>query len=255
MLPSEARKLRRQKIEAQKNKVHKKISNTFIEKAIKDNTVNALKTIYYLASAIETVPDLKELDDDKLLILTFDTKEMLKYTELTLPAIKKNIKAMQKTSITFYDEIEDTESGCSLIPYYKFAYGKNKIEVKVFVQVAKLIIDVKYNYSMIDTKQLMKMKSKHTLKLLPLLMRIGQYSVDIGKRKTFDLEGLNEFFGTNYKKFNDIEKAILRPVQDELNSHSKLSFIYETNYDYFDAGRPKAISITIDVVENAPRLF
>jgi len=255
MLPSEARKLRREKIEASKTKVHKKISNTFIENAIKDNTVNALKTIYYLASAIETIPSLKDLEDDKLLTMTFDTREMLKYTELNLPAIKKNIKAMQKTSITFYDEVDDTEIGVSLVPYYKFFYGKNKIEVKVFVQVAKLIIDVKRNYSMIDTKQLMKMKSKHTLKLLPLLMRISQYSVDVGKRKTFDLEGLNEFFGTKYKKFNDIEKAIIRPVKEELDAHSKLSFIYEINYDYFDAGRPKAISITIDVIKNQPKLF
>lgn len=255
MLPSEARKLRKQKLSNQKTKVHKKISNTFIENAIKDNTTNALKTIYYLASAIETIGDLKGLDDDKLLTIKFDTREMLKYTELSLPAIKKNIKAMQKTSITFYDEVEDTEVGVSLVPYYKFAYGKNKVEVKLFVQVAKLIIDVKRNYSMIDTKQLMKMRSKHTLKLLPLLQRISQYSEDVAKRKTFDLEGFNEFFGTKYKKFNDIEKAIIRPVKEELDVHSKISFIYETNYDYFDAGRPKAISITIDVVENAPRLF
>jgi len=255
MLPSEARKIRKQKLESQKNKVHRKISNTFIESAIKQNTLNALKTIYYLASAIETIPNLKELDDDKLLTINFDTREMLKYTEMNLPAIKKNIKAMQQTSIVYYNEEEDTEIGISLLPYYKFAYGKHKVEVKLFVQIAKEIIDVKRNYSMIDTSQLMKMKSKHTLKLLPLLMRISQYDEDVAKRKTFDLDGFNDFFGTKYKKFNDIERFILKPIKEELDTHSKLSFIYETNYDYFDAGRPKAISITIDVVENQPRLF
>jgi len=255
MLPSEARKLRKKKLESQKNKVHRKISNTFIESAIKQNTLNALKTIYYLASAIETIPNLKELDDDKLLTINFDTREMLKYTEMSLPAIKKNIKAMQQTSIVYYNEEEDTETGVSLLPYYKFTYGKHKVEVKLFVQIAKEIIDVKRNYSMIDTSQLMKMKSKHTLKLLPLLMRISQYDEDVAKRKTFDLDGLNEFFGTKYKRFADVERAILKPIKEELDAHSKLSFIYETNYDYFDAGRPKAISITIDVIGNAPRLF
>jgi len=255
MLPSEARKLRKQKLEAQKNKVHKKISNTFIESAIKDNTLNALKTIYYLASAIETIPNLKELDSDKLLSISFDTRDMLKYTDMTLPAIKKNIQAMQKTSVVYYNEEDDTETGVSLIPYYKFIYGKNKVELKLFVQIAQEIIDVKRNYSMVDTKVLMKFKSKHTLKLLPLLMRISQYSDDVAKRKTFDLAALNEFFGTKYKRFIDIERKILKPIQEELDSHSKLNFIYQTNYDYFDAGRPKAISITLDVVENQPRLF
>jgi len=255
MLPSEARKLRKKKLEASKSKVHKRISNTFIESAIKQNTLNALKTIYYLASAIETIPDLNDLDNDKLLTISFDTKDMLKYTDMTLPAVKKNIKAMQQTSIVYYNEEEDTEIGVSLLPYYKFIYGKHKVEVKLFVQIAKEIIDVKRNYSMIDTSQLMKMKSKHTLKFLPLLMRISQYSQDVAKRKSYDLDGLNEFFGTKYKRFADVERAILKPVKEELDAHSKLSFIYETNYDYFDAGRPKAISITIDVVENAPRLF
>jgi hypothetical protein len=99
------------------------------------------------------------------------------------------------------------------------------------------------------------MKSKHTLKLLPLLMRISQYSSDIGKRKTMSLGELNSFFGVNYKKLSQLELHIIKPAKDELDAHSKLSFIYETNYDYFDAGRPKAISITFDIVNNSPRLF
>jgi len=253
--PKNIAKIKQKKLDAQKNRVHKKISNTFIESAIKNNTASALKTIYYLATAIETIADLEELEDDKLLAIKFDTREMLKYTEMKLPSIKKTIEAMQQTSITFYDEEKEIIRGRNLLPSYDFYYGKHTIEVKLFVEIAKMIIDVKRNYSMINTKALMKFKSKHTLKMLPLLQRINQYSEDVGKRKTMELDELNLFFGTNYKRFGDIEKAIIKPIKEELDSHSKLSFIYETNYDYFDAGRPKAISITIDVVENAPRLF
>lgn len=244
------------KLKAEKHKkVHKKISNTFIESAIKNNTATALKTIYYLASAIETIPNLHELDNEKLLTIKFDTREMLQYTELNLPNIKKTIEAMQQTAITFYDEEKEIIRGRNLLPAYDFYYGKHTIEVKVFVEVAKMIIDVKRNYSMIDTKVLMKFKSKHTLKLLPLLMRISQYDEDVGKRKTLTLAELQAFFGVQYKKISEFERKILKPIQEELTSHSKLNFIYETNYDYFDAGRPKAISVTIDAVENQPRLF
>jgi plasmid replication initiation protein len=255
MLPSEFKKLQKQKIEAAKTKVHKKISNTFIESAIQSNNANALKTIYYLASAIETVKDLDKLDPIQLVTIKFDTKKMLNYTKMKLPEIKRNLKAMQQTSITFIDEDENIEEGISLLPYYKFVYGKHTVEVKLFVKIARLIIDVKRNYSMIDTRSLMKFKSKHTLKMLPLLYRIANFSENVAKRKTYDLDALNELFGTNYKKFYDIERYILKLVKEELDAHSKLSFVYETNYDYFDAGRPKAISITIDVIENAPRLF
>jgi len=255
MLPSEFKKLQKQKLEASKTKVHQKISNTFIESALQNNNASALKTIYYLASAIETVKDLDTMDNDKLLTIKFDTRDMLKYTEMKLPNIKKNMEAMQKTSISFYDEKKELIRGRNLLPAYDFYYGKHTMEVKIFVEVAKMIIDVKRNYSMIDTKSLMKFKSKHTLKMLPLLIRIANFSENVAKRKIYELEALNELFGTKYKKFYEIERKILRPVKEELDAHSKLSFIYETNYDYFDAGRPKAISITIDVIENAPRLF
>jgi len=252
--PENISKMKHSKLEKSKLVIHPKISNTFIESAIKNNSVTALKTIYYLASAVENL-SLNEYEDNKALTIRFDTREMLKYTQLKLPEVKRNIKKMQQTSITFYSDNGDIEEGMSLLPYYKFIYGKHTIEVQLYVKIAKLIIDVKRNYSMINTSQLMKMKSKHTLKFLPLLMRISQYDDDIGKRKTMTLGEFNSFFGVNYKKLSQLELHILKPIKEELDTHSKLSFIYETNYDYFDVGRPKAISITIDIVENAPRLF
>ena len=247
--------MKKKKLEASKTKVHQKISNTFIESALQNNNATALKTIYYLASAVETIKDLDKMDGDKLLTIKFDTREMLKYTGMSLPNIKKNMETMQKTSITFYDDEQELVRGRNLLPAYDFYYGKHAIEVKLFVEIAKLIIDVKRNYSMIDTKSIMKFKSKHTLRMLPLLSRIANFSENVAKRKTYNLLELNALFGTNYKRFIDLERKILKPIKDELDAHSKLSFIHETNYDYFDAGRPKAVSITIDVIENAPRLF
>jgi len=256
MIPTKENITKRKMENYEKSKltVHNKISNTFIESAIRNNTETALKTIFFIASGIENL-NLDEYEDNKTITVKIDTKNMLQFTKLTLPTIKRNIEAMQETSITFYDEENNTQEGMSLLPYYKFIFGKNSVEIQIYVKIAKLIIDVKRNYSMINTAQLMKMKSKHTLKLLPLLMRISQYDEGTAKRKTMTLGELNQFFGTNYVKFNDIERKILKPMQDELTSNSSLSFIYETNYDYFDAGRPKAISITIDVTENQPRLF
>jgi len=253
--PENIAKMKKKKLADSKRNIHPKISNTFIESAIQKNSASAIKTMYYLASHLEGLSELKEKSPTTLISIKFDTREMLKYTEMQLPEIKRNLKAMQQTSITFINEEENVETGINLLPYYEFVYGKHTIEVKLFVKIANLIIDVKRNYSQINTKALMKLKSKHTLKMFPLLTSINQYSEEVGKHKTMTLSELNMFFGTNYKKFNDIEKAILRPVKEELDAHSKLSFIHETNYDYFDAGRPKAVSITIDIIKNAPRLF
>ena len=60
---------------------------------------------------------------------------------------------------------------------------------------------------------------------------------------------MNEFFGTNHRSLYDIEKKILVPVKEELDSHSKLSFVYEINFINLGKGRPKANNITIDVIQ------
>ena len=46
MLPSEWKRQKAAELAAQKTKVHRKISNNFIESAIKNSNLSALKTIF-----------------------------------------------------------------------------------------------------------------------------------------------------------------------------------------------------------------
>lgn len=256
MLPSEYKRMKKAELEAHKTKVHKRISNTFIESAIRNATVEALKTIYYLAAKIENMADFVPGSEKGLLRMEIDTRDMLKYTKLELISIRKHLTKMQETSITFQNEVEGWEEGIALLPYYKFVYGKHKIQVEIYQKIANLIVDVKKNYSMIDTNALMQLKSKYALRILALLMRISQYSDGTPKRKRMELDDFNEFFGTKYKRLIDIENRILIPAQKELDLYSKLTFTYETNYDVFGGrGRPKAYEIIIDVVDNSGSLF
>ncbi len=255
MLPTEWKRLQAKKLKEQKIKVHQKISNNFIENVINKNTVGALKTIYYLATIIENMDGFVEGSEKGMLKTTIETRQMLQYTGLQLPEIKRNLKAMQETSITFINEAEKIEIGINLLPYYEFVYGKNKINIEIYQKIANMIVEVKKNYTMIDTQVLMQLKSKHTLRMLPLLYKIANYSDDAMKRKRFELEDLNGFFGTKYKKFSDIERRILKPVKEELDINSKISFVYDINFIQLDTGRPKAHNIVIDVVDNKGSLF
>ena len=254
MTPREFKRLQLQKLAEQKVKPHQKISNTFIENVISKNNASAIKTVYYLASILENM-DLQNIQDDKIVGITINTKEMLKYTEMTMPEIKRNIKAMQETSITFVDEVQDIIEGMSLLPRYKIIAGKHRIEIDIYSRIGKMIIDVKKNYTFINTKTLMSLKSKHSLRLLPVLNRIDQYNDNIGKRKKYELQNMNNLFGTAYKRLQDIERFILVPVKEELDMNSKLTFLHEINFDNFDVGRPKATTITIDVIDNSGCLF
>lgn len=249
MTIAEYKRKQKEKIEAQKSKPIQKISNNFINNTIAKSNLSAIKTIYYLASILEKFDQLEEQEDKRLVDLTIDTRQMLKYTEMSLPEIRRNLKSMQETSISFINESEGIEEGINLLPLYKFVYGKHQVKISLFVQIAKMIVDVKRNYTFINTKELMNLKNKHSLRLLPLLNTIAGYDEEIGKRKRMTLEELNEFFGTKHRSLYDLEKKILIPVKEELDSNSKLSFVYDINFESIGKGRPRAKDIVIDVIE------
>lgn len=229
-----------------KPKVHSKVSNTFIENAISDSNLSSLKTLYYLSTVLSSV-DLTKMQDNKIVGIKIDKREMLKFTDLTADTIIKTAKQMQKTAITFYDK-EGGIEGMNLLPRYNFVPNKNIVELDLYVRIAKMIVDVKNNYTNINIKDLMLIKNKHSLRLLALLCRISQYDDNVAKRKSFTLDELNLFFGTNLKTWTDIERKIIKPIKEELDSNSKFSFAYQSNFEKLGRGRPAFRDITIDLI-------
>lgn len=253
MTVSEFKRKQKEALKLQKSKPLQKISNTFVENTIHKNNISAVKTIFYLASILDEFNFDKDLDTVQV-----DLTKMLKYTELTAKDIRNNFKAMQETSISFIDEKENIEEYVSLIPRVEFIWGKNIINIDIYSKIARMIIDVKRNYTFVNTKQLMRLKSKYSIRLLPVLNRISQYDKNIPKLKRYLLEDLNELFGTKYKRFIDIERKVLIPAKEELDNESHLTFIYDINYINLGVGRPKAKDIVIHLIENSkvqPKLF
>lgn len=246
MLPSTFRKEQQKKLQERKAKPHQKISNTFIENAISQANGNAIKITFYLASILEKqdIDYTKDLND-----LTIDLKDMLKYTDITAHEARRSLKQMQQTSISFINEEKQEELMVNLLPWIEIKWGKNKVELKLFTKIAKLIIDVKRNYSWINTKVLMKLRNKHSLRMLPILHMIKGFGENIPKRKRYELEELNDIFGTSYKRLHDIERFVLKLVKEELDEISDLSFLYEINFSNLGKGRPVATDITIDLVD------
>lgn len=245
MTPSQWKRMQKEKMEEQKTKPIQKISNSFIDSAVYKSNLGTLKAIYYIATVVHKFDHSKQLDT-----IQIDLREMLKYTEMTAQDIRNNLKGMQETSITFVNEKEQLEEYISLLPRIEFKWGKNIVEIDIYSKIAKLIVDAVGQYSFIDTKQLMRLKNKYALKILPILHKISQYDAHVPKRVVYELEDINNLFGTKYKKLAEIERKILLPAKEELDAQSKLSFIYEIKFGNFGKGRPKALNVTIDLIQN-----
>lgn len=246
MTPRELREKKLKALQEQKFQPHQRISNNFINSAILDLNKNALKTVFYLSTILDEFNFKKDIDT-----IEIDLRKMFKHTGLTADIVKDNLKAMQKTSITFVNEKEEIEEFIVLVPRIEFLYGQNKVRIDIYSKIAKLIIDVKdnYQYTPMNIKTILGLTNKHSFRLLPVLNMLSRYDAHIGKRKKYSLADMNDMFGTNYKRFADLKRSVLDPVKEELDNGSTISFTYQINSEKLGAGRPKATSVTIDVIE------
>lgn len=249
MLPSEWKRKKEAELQAQKSGKGniKKIHNSFIQSAIHGSNYQALKVIFYLSSILENL----EMEKEHFTVV-IDYEKALKFTGITDTEFTRTLKAMQSVSITFVDEKEQYEEYINLLPRIKRLYGKKQVEIDLYAKVARLIIDVpkQIGGTILNVKDICSLKSKHSIRLLPILHMINGFEYPAEKKKTYTLEDLNQIFGVKKRKLHEIEDEILKEVQHELNTTSKMGFTYETNKGYHGIakGRPKALSITITPV-------
>lgn len=233
---------------AKSNKNISAISNSLIESFVNKNNVVALKILFYISKG-KLDPKETELVDFKI-----NSKDLCDYCNINMQTLRRNLKQMTETSITFVSEGE-YEEFISVIPKVKNVYG-GYIEFSMFNKVLKLIQEVENKFTVIDLPNLMKLKSKHSVKMIQLLEMIEGFSKDIAKRKYYSLEELNGLFGTNYKTVYEFERKILKNTKEELDQVSNLSFTYSKKMDKEDigsAGRPKAVGLYIELLDNKQR--
>jgi hypothetical protein len=223
-----------------------KIKNDLVESFIKQNNLTALKILFYIAY------DCQKLPSGDIVKIKMSTKDICEYCKVDIKTIVRNLEQMQKTSISWTDEKK--KSFVSVLPKCEIVYGGN-IELTMFKEILQMIVDVKSKYTTINAEQLMLMKSKHSARMLLLLEMINGFDKDIPKLKKYDLEELNLLFGTNYKRLGQFEQEVLKKAKQDLDNNSKLSFVYDINYDkeMNTVGRAKAVGVTIHLIDNNPK--
>ena len=222
-----------------------KIKNDLVESFVKSNNLTALKIIFYLAYD-------KNVDTSYLTKIKINIKELCDYCNITPDTLKNSIKRMQETSISWKDE--RAENFVSVIPRANFTYG-GSLEIEMYQDVLNMIRNVKGKYSVINAQQLMLLKSKHSARMILLLEMINGFDEHVPKLKKYDLAELNLLFGTNYKRLGQFEQEVLKKAKEDLDTNSKLSFVYDINYDKeaHTVGRAKAVGVTIHLIDNNPQ--
>jgi len=246
-----------------------KIENGLLESFVKQNEIIAFKTLLYIAkSELDKQIDVNELKDREIYRINIDIKKAVDFFSVDKKTIDRALKKLEKTTISYKksENGDNIRGWISVLPYGEINYTTERFEVGMFGEVLKMIFATK-NYSPVATQNFIKLKSKHSVRMLMLLERILNYhkydsnGVDImAKRQSYELNELNELFGTNYKSYNEFMRTVLEPAKNELDMYSKISFLYTAIKDrqgekVNSRGRTPIIKITIDVIDNYNNLF
>lgn len=259
-----SQRLRQMEEEKKKPLPMRKISNDFLLNTIEKNNTSTLKTMFFLATILREM-GLEKYTDDDLVQIEINKKEFQDYTMISDNTLRRNIKQMQQTSITFIDSENNTQSGVSLLPKYEILFGKNIIKLKIFGNIAKMIIDVEKNYTFMNVKNVMKLDSKHSIRMLGLLNNLDSYSILPNDKKTLDqirdnLELINNPDYAKYVEQEDLvrktEELKRKPLPKAINmSLMDINSFFGTNYKNWTDAERKIFKVAEEELERKSPLY
>jgi len=219
-------------------------NNLFLAFIKKNNTVG-LKLCLVLSGAKSQI----KYDDE--LQVKFNADELCTVMNISRKELSNNIKKVLQVHFSFVDD-EGSLGETVPIHTYKYDHSKKYITIGVSPIAKKLFTELgkgQYSFSSANANNLMTLKHKHSIRMQLLLELISNFDENIAKRKRYTLEELNGYFGTSYKRYIDLERKILIPVKEEIDSSSTLSFSYQFIDEAHGTGRPKIKEVVIDLIE------
>lgn len=219
------------------------LANSLFQAFIKNNNLIGLKIAIVLSGAKSQITYNKDnqvkLDVDKLCKLINCTRK-----ELSL-----NLKKITDIFFKYVSE-EGGRGGTHPIHSYQYTNNNKALILEVSSKAKSIFTELgkgHYAFSKANAYNLMGLKHKHSLRMQMLLELINNF--DTAKRKRFTLEELNGYFGTNYKNYYELDRKILRPVKEEIDSNSSITFVYAFNDEVIGSGRPKIKEVVLDLIQ------
>ena len=221
-----------------------KLANSLFQAFIRNNNLVGLKLCLVLSGAKNII----HYDDE--LQATFDVDSLCKIMNVTRKELSTNLKKVLKVHFTYVDN----EGVGATVPIHSYKYKSNNKQVVIGVSAPakKLFTELGkggYSFSKANAQNLMNLQHKHSLRMQLLLEQINDFDKNVAKRRRFTLEELNGYFDVGYKRYIDFERKILKPVKEEIDSTSTLTFNYRMQDEVIGNGRPKIKEVVIDLKE------
>lgn len=221
------------------------LANSLFLAFIQKNNVVGLKLCLVLSGVRSQI----EYDKDNAVRFNIDT--LCQVMNITRKELSTNIKKVIEVNF-IYTNSEGGLGHTTPIHSYEYINNNKEILIEVSSKAKSLFTELgkgQYAFSSANANNLMNLQHKHSLKMQLLLELINNFDDNVAKRKRYNLEEMNGYFGTNYKRYIDLERKILKPIKEEIDNSSSLTFNYQFNDEAHGTGRPKIKEVVIDLIE------
>ena len=193
-----------------------------------------------------------QIEYDKNNRAKFDVETLCHLLQVTKRQLSTHLKTVATIHFTYRTD-EGSIGGTTPIHSYEYINRNKDVYIEVSSKAKSLFTELsqgKYSFNQANANNLMSLKHKHSLRMQLLLEQINNFDDDVAKRKHYTLEQLNGYFGVNHRSYYDLEQKILKPVKEEIDSSSSLTFLYQFKDEKPDGtGRPKIKEVVIDLLE------
>lgn len=219
-----------------------------IQSFIQSNNSLGLKVAIILSGA------RKYIEYDKNNRVKFDVDELCSLCKVERKYLSSQLTKMKQTVFKYVDlegRVGET------VPLHSHEYSRDSkyLFIEVSSKARQLFTELRskenidgFRFTNAISKNLMELDlktvNKHTLKMQMLLEMISNFSRS--KRKTMSIGEINGYFGTNYKRFGDIERKILKKIKIDTDTYSSISFEYTPK----TTTNNKVDEVIIDVTDN-----
>ena len=222
------------------------LANSLFLAFIQKNNLVGLKLVILFSGARMQI----KYDQDNR--AKFDVELLCHILQVTKRQLSTHLKTVNKVHFTYVNE-QGGAGFTTPIHSYEYINRNKEILIEVSSKAKTLFTELskgKYSFNQANAANLMNLRHKHSLRMQLLLEQINNFDSDVAKRKHYTLEQLNGYFGVKYRNYYDFENKILKPVQEEINSSSKLGFLYQlVDEKPSGTGRPKIKEVIIDLLQ------
>ena len=221
------------------------LANSLFLAFIKKNNLVGLKLAILFSGA------RMQIEYDKNNRAKFDVETLCHLLQVTKRQLSSHLKTVATVHFTYRTD-EGSIGGTTPIHSYEYINRNKDVYIEVSSKAKSLFTELskgKYSFNQANANNLMSLKHKHSLRMQLLLEQINNFDDDIAKRKHYTLEQLNAYFGVNHRSYYELEQKILKPVKEEIDSSSSLTFTYQFKDEAHGTGRPKIKEVVIDLIE------